>query len=66
MPQAYVNGDRTRQDPEITGFPQAFGRAGVPLYLFYPPRPGAAPRVLDQVLTEGGVLADLAAVSSGN
>lgn len=61
---AYVKGDWTRQDPEITRFLQAFGRAGVPLYLLYPGKTGAPPRVLDQVLTEGHVLAELQAISS--
>jgi thiol:disulfide interchange protein/DsbC/DsbD-like thiol-disulfide interchange protein len=61
---AYVKGDWTRQDPEITRFLQAFGRAGVPLYLLYPGKPGAPPRVLDQVLTEGHVLAELQAITA--
>jgi thiol:disulfide interchange protein/DsbC/DsbD-like thiol-disulfide interchange protein len=61
---AYVKGDWTRQDPEISRFLQSFGRAGVPLYLFYPPKPGAPPRILDQVLTEAHVLAELQAITS--
>jgi thiol:disulfide interchange protein len=61
---AYVKGDWTRQDPEITRFLQAFGRAGVPLYLLYPGKPGAPPRVLDQVLTESHVLAELRAIKA--
>ena len=61
---AYVKGDWTRQDPEITRFLQAFGRAGVPLYLLYPGKSGAPPRVLDQVLTESHVLAELRAIMS--
>lgn len=61
---AYVKGDWTRQDPEITRFLQSFGRAGVPLYLIYPGRAGAPPRVLDQVLTEGHVLAAMKAATT--
>jgi thiol:disulfide interchange protein DsbD len=49
-----LKGDWTRQDPEITGFLQKFGRSGVPLYLLYD-RDGN-PTVLPQILTEAGVL----------
>jgi thiol:disulfide interchange protein DsbD len=46
---AYLTGDWTRQDPAITAFLRAWGRDGVPLYVFFPPnRPG---EVLPQVLT---------------
>ena len=62
---AYVKGDWTRQDPAITSFLRGFGRAGVPLYLFYPGRPGAPPRVLGQVLTEKSVLAEMQAALAG-
>ena len=51
---AYLKGDWTRQDPEISAFLSEHGRDGVPLYVFYPPqRPGI---VLPQILTEGAVL----------
>jgi thiol:disulfide interchange protein DsbD len=53
---AYVKGDWTKQDERITEFLRSFGRAGVPLYLVYPPRAGAEPRVLPQLLTESIVL----------
>ncbi len=34
---AYLKGDWTRQDPQITAFLREHGRDGVPLYVFYPP-----------------------------
>lgn len=51
----YLKGDWTRANPEITEILQRFGRAGVPLYLFYPGH-GAEPRILPQLLTTGLVL----------
>ncbi|MBN9511245.1 MAG: thioredoxin family protein, partial [Alphaproteobacteria bacterium] len=51
----YMIGDWTRQDRAIGAFLLGFGRAGVPLYVFYPAR-GAAPVVLPQILTEATVL----------
>lgn len=51
----YLKGDWTRRDPEITAELERFGRAGVPLYVYFPPRKGE-PVVLPQVLTEGKVL----------
>ncbi|MCK8783190.1 thioredoxin family protein [Roseomonas sp. NAR14] len=54
---AYLKGDWTRQDPEITAFLRAHGRDGVPLYVFYPP--GGEPVVLPQLLTEATVLGRL-------
>ena len=38
---AYLKGDWTRQDPQITDFLRENGREGVPLYVYYPPH-GAA------------------------
>jgi thiol:disulfide interchange protein DsbD len=52
---AYLKGDWTKANPEITALLEHFGRAGVPLYLFYPGQ-GAEPRVLPQLLTAGLVL----------
>jgi thiol:disulfide interchange protein DsbD len=52
---AYLKGDWTKANPEITALLERFGRAGVPLYLFYPGQ-GAEPRVLPQLLTAGLVL----------
>ena len=55
---AYLKGDWTRQDPEITAFLRQHARDGVPLYVFYPA--GAAEgRVLPQILTEGAMLSEL-------
>jgi len=45
----YLEGDWTDRDPDITALLEEFGRAGVPLYVIYPPR--GTPRVLPQVLT---------------
>ena len=53
---AYLKGDWTRQNPEITAYLHQFGRDGVPLYVVY--RAGAEqPEVLAQILTESAVLA---------
>jgi len=60
---AYLKGDWTRQDPEITAVLEKFGRAGVPLYIFYSGKPGASAQVLPQLLTEAVVLQHLAAHS---
>ncbi len=55
---AYLKGDWTRQDPDITRYLRENGRDGVPLYVYYPPH--GAPEVLPQILTEGTVLSELA------
>ncbi len=52
---AYLKGDWTRQDPEITAFLREHGRDGVPLYVFFPARGGQS-EVLPQILTESTVL----------
>ncbi len=49
---AYLKGDWTDRDPEITELLNAHGRSGVPLYLYYPPGEEQA-RVLPQILTPG-------------
>lgn len=49
-----LKGDWTRQDPEITGLLQQFGRSGVPLYLLYD-RSGM-PNVLPQILTQAEII----------
>ena len=49
-----LKGDWTRQDPQITGLLQQFGRSGVPLYVLYD-RSGT-PNVLPQILTKAEVL----------
>ncbi|MFH7044324.1 protein-disulfide reductase DsbD family protein [Paucibacter sp. JuS9] len=51
---SYLKGDWTHQDPQISALLAEHGRSGVPLYLFY--APGAAPKVLPQLLTPGIVL----------
>lgn len=50
---AVLRGDWTRQDPAISRFLKAHGRAGVPLYLWYSGGQGASPDAaeLPQVLT---------------
>ncbi len=58
---AYLKGDWTRANPEITDLLRRFGRAGVPLYLYYP-GPGQEPRVLPQILTAGFVLDEIKAL----
>ncbi|WP_375463844.1 protein-disulfide reductase DsbD family protein [uncultured Methylobacterium sp.] len=60
---AYLKGDWTNQNPEITRFLERQGRSGVPLYLLYAGT--AEPAVLPQILTEGSVLAALDAVAAG-
>ena len=54
---AYLKGDWTNQNPEITRLLEQHGRSGVPLYLLYRGKAEAA--VLPQVLTEGIVLAEI-------
>ena len=54
----YLKGDWTRGDPAITAFLREHARDGVPLYVLYPPAPGA-PRVLPQILTEAEMLSEL-------
>lgn len=49
-----MKGDWTNRDPAITAALASFGRAGVPLYVVYNSKPGAAtPVVLPQLLTPG-------------
>ena len=57
---AALRADWTRQDPDITRTLEANGRAGVPLYLFYP-KPGAEGEgrptiILPQILTVETIL----------
>lgn len=49
----YLEADWTRRDPDITRLMEEFGRAGVPLYVFYPS--GGAPEILPQILTNAVV-----------
>jgi len=55
---AYLRGDWTNQNPEITRLLERYGRSGVPLYLLY--RGQAEAVVLPQILTGGIVLGELA------
>ena len=51
---AYLKGDWTNRNPEITRLLERFGRSGVPLYVLY--RSGSEPVVLPQILTQSLVL----------
>ncbi|MFO1348078.1 MAG: protein-disulfide reductase DsbD [Pseudomonadales bacterium] len=53
---AYLVGDWTNRDPDITQFLQQYKRNGVPLYVYYPTGVDSKPVVLPQVLTENAVL----------
>ena len=60
---AALRADWTRQDPSITRMLVANGRAGVPLYLFYP-KPGPQgerrkPIILPQILTAATILREM-------
>ncbi|HLY58028.1 MAG TPA: protein-disulfide reductase DsbD domain-containing protein [Stellaceae bacterium] len=55
---AYLRGDWTRQDPDITRYLRDNGRDGVPLYVYYPPHDGR-PTVLPQILTENTLIGAL-------
>lgn len=48
---AYLKGDWTQRDARISAFLQAFGRSGVPLYVYYPAGLESEPVVLPQLLT---------------
>lgn len=54
-----LRADWTRRDPAVTAALAAIGRNGVPTYALY--RPGAAPRLLTEVLSIGEVKQALAA-----
>jgi thiol:disulfide interchange protein DsbD len=56
---AYLKGDWTNEDPDITQLLESYGRSGVPLYLLFSGAQGQV-RVLPQILTEGIVLDALA------
>lgn len=53
---AYLKGDWTNSDPEITEVLAQYGRSGVPLYLLFPAEPSAPAMVLPQILTTDIVL----------
>ena len=56
---AYLKGDWTNRNPEITRLLEQHGRSGVPLYVFYPPAGEAV--VLPQILTQATVIDSLGA-----
>ena len=52
---AYLRGNWTRETPKITTLLKAYGRSGVPLYLYF--APGASrPAMLPQILTPSIVI----------
>jgi thiol:disulfide interchange protein DsbD len=53
---AYMKGDWTNQDPEISRVLDEFNRPSVPLYILYPADPAAEPRILPQLLTPAIVI----------
>jgi thiol:disulfide interchange protein/DsbC/DsbD-like thiol-disulfide interchange protein len=55
-----LKADWTNQNPEITALLTEYGRSGVPLYLYFPPKGGAA-KVLPQLLTQDMVTSALQA-----
>ncbi len=54
---AYLKGDWTNQNPEITRLLERHGRSGVPLYVLYPV--AGEPIVLPQILTSGTLVETL-------
>jgi thiol:disulfide interchange protein DsbD len=58
---AYLKGDWTNRNPEITRLLEQHGRSGVPLYVFYPP--AGEPVVLPQILTQATVIDSLGAAA---
>jgi thiol:disulfide interchange protein DsbD len=54
----YLEADWTNRDATIAAALAEHGRAGVPLYLYYPP--GGEPQVLPQVLSEALILETIA------
>lgn len=55
---AYIVGDWTNQNPEISALLKQYGREGVPLYLYFPPG-GSEPKILPQLLTQSLILETL-------
>ena len=60
---AYLVGDWTNGNPEITALLKAHGRVGVPLYLLYAGSGDAKPVILPQLLTESIVLDRIAGLA---
>ena len=61
---AYLVGDWTNGNPEITALLKEHGRVGVPLYLLYAGSGDAKPAILPQLLTESIVLDRIAGLAS--
>jgi thiol:disulfide interchange protein DsbD len=61
---AYLKGDWTNQDREISAKLAEFGRSGVPLYLFFPAGVNTEPLVLPQILTPDIVLSAITSSST--
>ncbi len=55
---AYLKGDWTNRNAEISAALEAVGRDGVPLYLYYAPK-ATAPVILPQVLTPATVISTI-------
>jgi thiol:disulfide interchange protein DsbD len=55
----YLKADWTNYDPAISKVLAAYGRVGVPLYLYFAPNAGKA-EILPQILTPGALTAALA------
>jgi thiol:disulfide interchange protein DsbD len=60
---AYLKGDWTNQDKQITAYLGEFGRSGVPLYVYYPAGADSVPVVLPQLLTPDIVRQNVVPVS---
>lgn len=60
---AYLKGDWTNRNPEITRVLERHGRSGVPLYLLYPAN--GEPIVLPQILTPATVLGEIDRIGAG-
>jgi len=51
-----LKADLTKHDEDLVAALNSFGRTGVPLYVYYPPEPGAEAVVLPEVITERMVI----------
>ena len=62
---AYMIGDWTNANPEITALLNRHERNGIPLYLLYPATPMAPAMILPQILTKGIVLEAIDSIIHG-
>ena len=60
---AYLKANWTNRNAQIANALSALGRSGVPLYLLYDAKGSPQPKILPQLLTEGGVVAALNAAA---